>query len=77
MATPSEHLTDIQLQNMVKPITEICETLARLSPEARIRVIAGVACFFGVQLEVVERIERAGKVTSKLVATGAGAPKRG
>lgn len=77
MAAPSEHMTDIQVQNMIEPITRIIERLQPLSQEARIRILSGVACFFNVQVEVIDRIERAGKLTSKLVATGAGAPKRG
>lgn len=74
--TTTEHLTDVQLMNLVKPITHVIDELRGVGEEARIRILAGVACFFNVQEEVIERIERAGRTTAKLVATGTG-PKRG
>lgn len=75
MGTTKEHLTEVQLMNLIKPINEVIDALRGVSEEARIRVIAGVSCFFNVQEEVIERIERAGRTTAKLVATGA--TKRG
>lgn len=70
MSKSDEFLHDHQIQAMVKPITEIIEALRPLSREARIRILSGVACFFNLQEEVIERIERAGRTTAKLVATG-------
>lgn len=67
-----EHLTDVQIEKMIEPINDVLDALRPLSEEARIRILSGVACFFNVQEEVIERIERAGRTTSKLVATGAG-----
>lgn len=63
--SPSEHLTDNQVHNMIAPITRTIEELQRLNQEQRVRIIAGLACFFGCSIEVVERIERAGREGAK------------
>lgn len=74
---PSEHMTEIQIERMLKPTQLLIDELRKQPEEARIRMLAGLACFFNVSEEVIERIERAGRTTAKLIATGAGAPKRG
>lgn len=56
-----DFLHDHQVQAMIKPIMDVLEALRPMGSEQRIRIIAGVACFFGCSTQVVERIERAGR----------------
>jgi hypothetical protein len=61
MAKSDEFLHDHQVQRMLAPLAHVLAELQPLNREQRIRIVAGLAMFFGISIEVVERIERAGR----------------